>query len=121
MLRSGLVTLLVEDAGFLLTNLAYESTGVAGAVIWMAAGEFSIDDGQLGPRIVIMVGQELSPRSLAGGVAVTLSTPAGVIGALPEGIRGNALSCAQLNRDVFLAHWRGELDTRSAVNLLRPA
>jgi hypothetical protein len=112
------VTGFTEDAGFLLSSLTYETTGVVGAVFWMAAGEFSADEAHLGPRVMVVVGKGLSVRSLAGGVAVTLSSPSTVVGTLPEAIRRQALTFAALNREVLLAYWGGELNTRSAIERL---
>jgi hypothetical protein len=116
--RSRAVPCFVQDAGFLLTSIGPESTGVPGAAIWLAIGEFSTDDAHLGPRIMVVVGTELTAQSLAAGVAVTLSIPATVVGTLPEAIRGRVISFADSNRDVLLEYWGGELDTRSAIGRL---
>ena len=90
-----------ENAGFLLSNLGSNSTGVDGAVVWVACGDFSADEGHLGPRILVVPGAGLSMESLAHAVAVTLSTPAVVVGALPAAVsrksaelRGNEPGCA---------------------------
>lgn len=118
MVGSGVVPRFTEDAGFLLANLNADTTGVVGAVIWIAAGEFSADEAHLGPRILVVAGTELSVQSLAGGVAVTLARPATIVGSLPDKIRWRSRSFAEMNQAVLLEYWRGEIDTKSAIERL---
>jgi hypothetical protein len=109
-----------EDAGFLLSNLRPESTGVVGAVIWLAAGEFSTNEAHVGPRILVVVGAELSIDSLAHGVAITLSRTATVVGTLPAEVRRKGLMFVEANRDLLLEYWRGEMDTWTVIQRIAP-
>lgn len=122
MVGSRFVTRYTEDAGFLLANLGAETTGIVGAVVWIAAGEFSEDEAHLGPRIVVVTGTSLSMQSLRRGVAmaVAFERPAHLLDVVPEAIRHQAQVFADLNREVLLAYWRGELHTRAAIERLQP-
>lgn len=119
MVGSRFVTRYTEDAGFLLANLGAETTGIPGAVVWIAAGEFSEDEAHLGPRIVVVTGTELSIQSLRRGVAVAVDRPAHLLEMVPEAIRHQVQVFAHMNREVLLAYWRGELHTRSAIERLQ--
>jgi hypothetical protein len=112
------VTCFVEDAGFLLSNLGPENTGVVGGVVWLAAGEFTTDEAYLGPRILVVPGEALSMKSLTHAVALTLSRPAAVIGTLPDELRNKALRFVEHNLDVLLEYWGGEMDTFTAIERL---
>jgi hypothetical protein len=107
-----------EDAGFLASNLTQETTGIDGAVIWMFSGEPTRSASPLGPRILVTVGEVLMIESLAHAVAVRLSPRPEVVGALPPGVMVKAVEFAQVNRDVLLRYWSGEMSTRSALDLL---
>jgi hypothetical protein len=106
------------DAGFLATNVLPEHTGVEGAVVWFFAGEFSRNEVQHGPRILVVAGRELRVASLFQSVAVTLAGPPNVLGSLPGKIEPLVVEWVERNRDVLLEYWQGEMATDDAIELL---
>lgn len=107
-----------ENAGFLATNLLPEHTGVEGAVLWVFAGEFSRADAQHGPRVLVVPGHEPGVATLIDAVAVTIASPPGAFGGLPEAVKRQVVEWVERNRDVLLKYWQGEMATNDALDLL---
>lgn len=107
-----------QDAGFLATNLAHESTGIEEAVVWIFAGEPTRSESVLGPRLWVVAGAACSVESLSGAVVVTLSRPPDVFGTLPPALERKALQFVKANRDVLVRYWRGRMETQQMVALL---
>lgn len=101
-----------------MSNLTVKDTGVEGAVIWVSAGEFYGADPQRGPRLKVMLGEKLSPDGLRDAASVTLTKPPRVLGRLPSKVRGQVVSFVNMNRDVLLRAWNGEIDTSEMLDLL---
>jgi hypothetical protein len=55
---------------------------------------------------------------LRDAVSVTISSPPRVLGSLPGHIEKQVFRFIDLNRDVLLAHWRGELDPGDVLEQL---
>jgi hypothetical protein len=106
----------LENAGFLATNLAPISTGVQGAVVWIFSGEPTLSEATVGPRILVVVGESLALASLSNAVAVRLSRPPAVMGALPVGIGRQAVRFADANGDLLRRYWRGRMSTRALLD-----
>lgn len=105
-----------------MSNLRSPSTGVVGAVIWVSAGEFYGKDSRHGPRIKVVLGDriKLQHKSLAADAYVSLADPPKVLkGALPADIQQKVLMFVELNREVLLLHWNGEIDTREMLDRLQ--
>ena len=106
------------EAGFLLSSLGPRATGIAGAVVWFAAGEFCTDESRLGPRILVGVGDRLSTSDAVHAAAVSLEKPARVVGRLPESIARDAVAYVTRNRDVLRRYWDSSMSTEAALDLL---
>ncbi len=65
------------------------------------------------------LGEGLTADRLGDAVVVRLTTPPEVFGELPGEVRRDVVAFVNLNRDVLLAHWRGELSTRETLDRLR--
>lgn len=107
-----------DDAGFLAANLTPETTGVDGAIVWVFAGEPTRNQGQLGPRILVAPGERLGVGSLVDAVAVQLTSPPTVLGALPLQVEAMAVEFATRNRHLLVEYWRGELATGATLGHL---
>jgi hypothetical protein len=103
---------------FAMSNLRSTEAGVAGAVIWVSAGEFAEADSHLGPRIMVVLGDSIAAERLKHAVSVRLTDPPEVLGDLPAGVRQQVVTFCVVNRDVLLRHWRGGLSTREMLDLL---
>jgi hypothetical protein len=103
---------------FLMSNLSSKTTGIDGAVIWVAAGEFGGAGSKHGPRIEVVLGDTLACEGLRDAVAVTLTEPPEVLGDLPGKVREQVVKFVDKNRDVLLRHWNGELSTVEMLDLL---
>jgi hypothetical protein len=104
---------------FALSNFMAESSGVDGAVVWVAAGEFGgVHEGR-GPRVMVVPWDHIAAEPLTGAVAVTLAMPPEVLGALACEIRKKVVRFVDANREVLLRHWRGEIDTREMIDGIR--
>ena len=104
----------------LLSVLRETDTGVTGAVIWVAAGEFDdAADSHLGPRLLLVVGDEIRSERLPSAVTIRLTSPPDIRGVLPPGVVREVESFVAKNRDALLMHWRGEADTREMLDLLK--
>jgi hypothetical protein len=102
---------------FLASNLRSETTGIAGVVLWIFAGEFA--GAELGPRIMVVVGDKISAELLRNAVTVRLTTPPEVMGEFPDAMRRQVIVFLERNRNVLLQHWDGELASREALDLLK--
>src|SRR5687767_13033607 len=109
----------IEDVGFLSSTLRSEDTGVDGVVIWFFAGESSRNEAQHGPRVQVALGQKFTLDGLADSVSVTMTSPPDVLGTLPAEVAAQVVAFVDRNRDALLQHWRGEIDTRDAIERLR--
>jgi hypothetical protein len=107
--------------GFLLDNLGSETTGVEGATLWLTSGEFYPDEAQLGPRLMVSVGDRLRPDGLLTATAVQVTRPPKVLGKLPSTMRRKVVQFASRNHSLLHAYWRGELSTPELLERLRPA
>lgn len=101
-----------------LSNLRANHTGADGAVIWISAGEFAAGDPQHGPRILIVLGDQLTAESLRNAVSVTLTYPPSVLGTLPGTIQTQVERFVELNRDTLIRRWAGEIGSAEAISLL---
>jgi len=103
---------------FQLSNLRSQDTGIAGAVIWVSAGEPDGVECHLGPRLWIVVGEDLSPVNLKNAVFVTLTTLPKLTGTLPPKIADQVMRFIEKNRSVLLAYWHAEISTREMLDRL---
>ena len=101
-----------------LSVLRSTETGVHGAVIWVAAGEFEPSNVPLGPRLLLVFGDEIRSEKLPSAVTIRLTSPPDILGVLPPEIAGQVERFVAKNRDTLLRHWRGEIDTRETLDLL---
>ena len=104
---------------FALSNLRPTETGIAGAVIWVSAGEFCAVDRRHGPRIMVVLGASIAAERLKDAVAVLLADPPELLGRLPGKVRQQLVTFIVVNRDVLLLHRRGEIATRKMLDLLK--
>lgn len=102
-----------------MSNLRSRDTGVEGAVIWISAGEFFDPDSQHGPRIKVMLGEQLTAAGLSDAISVRLTDPPEVLGTLPVEINRRVIEFVRTNREVLLRHWNGELSTRETLDEVR--
>jgi hypothetical protein len=100
-----------------LSVLRSADTGIDGAVVWVAAGEFDEADRHLGPRLLVVLGDEISSERLTSAVTVLLTSTADIFGVPPE-IGGRIETFVTRNANTLLRHWRGEIDTRETLDLL---
>ena len=107
----------VADAGFLFSNLLPRSTGIAGAVVWFSAGEFAEPDPHLGPRLLVVLGDDLK-AGWGDAVSVRLTDPPDVLGKLPTEVARQVVEFIRRNRVALLGHWQGDLDTKETVDML---
>ena len=107
-----------EDAGFLLSTLGPEDTGIDGVVVWFFAGEPSHSDAHLGPRILIALGAKLTLDSLADPVGVTITSPPRVLGTLPGEVVAQVLGFVEKNQRPLLRYWQAEMATSDVLELL---
>jgi hypothetical protein len=107
----------VADAGFLFSNLLPRSTGIAGAVVWLSAGEFAEPDPQLGPRLLVVLSDDLK-AGWEDAVSVRLTDPSEVLGKLPTEVERQVVAFVDKNRRALLGHWSGELDSKETCDLL---
>jgi hypothetical protein len=108
----------IEDVGFLSSTLRSEDTGVDGVVIWFFAGEFSRNESRHGPRVQVALGRKFTLDGLADSVAATMTSPPEVLGTLPTEVAARVVAFIDRNRGALLQHWRGEIDTRHAIERL---
>lgn len=108
----------LDNAGFLATNVDDAISGVHGAIVWVFAGEPTRNEVSLGARILVVVGASLEVESLARAVAVRLSRPPEVVGALPAAVKRQAVTFADVNGDVLRAYWGGRMSTRAMLHHL---
>ena len=102
----------------LLSVLRGTETGVTGAVVWFAAGEFDDSDRYLGPRLLVVLGDDIRSERLTSAVSVRLASPPYVVGVLPPDVARQVESFVGANRDVLLRHWDAEIDTRETLDRL---
>jgi hypothetical protein len=102
-----------------MSNVPPEDSGVDGAVLWISPGEAHGTDLQHGPRLKVVLGTKVTAESLRVSVSVTIEDAPRVLGTLPGKVRGQVLAFIRQNQDVLLRHWRGELNSRQTLNLLR--
>jgi hypothetical protein len=102
-----------------MSNLLPQDTGVEGAIIWISAGEFHGVDAQHGPRVKVVLGNKITTEGLRGSVSVRITDPPVVLGKLPGNIRKKVAEFIDINRDVLLKHWNGELGSRATLDLLK--
>ena len=103
---------------FVLSNLRSKTTGIKGAVIWVAGGEFGDGNADLGPRLLVVPGDDIAADRLKGAVTVRLTDPPQVVGMLPPHVDGRVASFVARNRVVLLSHWTGALSTREMLDAL---
>ena len=99
---------------FLMVNLSTRETGVEGALVWVASGEFD-SASKHGPRVAVMLGRMITDESLGKAAIVTLADPSVVVGDLPSKVREQALGFVSGNREVLLSYWKGEVSTRDML------
>ena len=100
-----------------LSVLRVTETGVRGAVILVAAGEFEPWKVHLGPRLLLVLGDEIRAHKLTSAVTVRLAPPE-VLGVLPLDVTRQVENFVTRNANTLLRHWRGEIDTRETLDLL---
>jgi hypothetical protein len=105
-----------EDAGFLMSHFGPKTTGIDGVVICLFAGEFERPGHQLGPRLLVALGNKLTTESLNDAVTVFLTDPPKVMSPLP--MAQQVVDFINKNRDAVLRYWNCELDTKETLNLL---
>src|SRR5208283_1058627 len=81
-----------------LSVLRSADTGVRGAVIWVAAGEFEGSDRYLGPSLLVVLGDSIRAEGLKYAVTVVVARPPEVRGAIPPEIAGQVASFVAKNR-----------------------
>jgi hypothetical protein len=101
-----------------LSVLRSTETGVRGAVVWVAAGEFDDADRHLGPRLLIVQGDSIRKERLANAGRVRLTSRPDVVGVLPPELARQIVMFAGKNRRVLVRHWYGEIDTQETLDLL---
>jgi len=106
--------------GFVLSNLRSTTTGVEGAILWVAAGEFDDADRTQGPRIMVVLGDNISADRLKDAVVVLLTKAPVVMGSLPGEIERQVVAFVEANREVLLRYWTGEMSTREMIELVQP-
>src|ERR1017187_1906458 len=104
----------------LMSNVRPKTSGVEGTVIWISAGELSGTESQHGPRIKVVIGDSINAEGLRDAVSVRLTTPPVVLGSLPSRVQRDVVQFVEKNRAVLLRHWNGELDSKEALDLLKP-
>ncbi len=102
-----------------MSVLRAAETGVNGAVIWVAAGEFDGADRHLGPRLLVVLGDDIRADRLTYAVTAPLTSAADALGELPTEIARPVESFVVRNRGTLVRHWRGEIDTRDMLDLLK--
>ena len=102
-----------------MSNLRSKSTGIEGAVIWISAGEFSGKEIKHGPRIKVVLGDKITTDGLKNAITVRLSTPPEVLGDLPGKVKSRVIDFVELNKDLLLQHWNGEVDTQEMLEQLK--
>lgn len=108
----------VEDVGFLLSNLSSENSGVQGAILWFAAGEYSRTEAQHGAKLLVVPGESLTAAGLEQAVSVTLSARPRVLGTLPDQVATQVVEFINRNRGALLQHWNCEIDTMDVLEQL---
>jgi hypothetical protein len=103
---------------FAMSNLRPSDTGVDGAVIWVSAGEFAEIDLLHGPRIKVVLGDKITTEGLRDAVSARLTDPPVVSGRLPRGVKHQVMRFVNMNREVLLRHWNGEIDAKEMLDLL---
>lgn len=103
--------------GWMLSSLRGKTAGITGTIIWFAAGEFADPDLGLGPRLLVVLGDDLK-AGLTDAVNVRLTDPPDVLGALPPEIERQVVEFVAKNRLALLSHWNGEIDTMETLDLL---
>ena len=103
---------------FAMANLPARDTGVDGAVIWVAEGEFGGADSQHGPRVRVVPGTKITSEGLGDAVSITLTEPPRVLGTLPGRVRKLALEFVRKNREVLRRYWNNDLSTREMLDAL---
>lgn len=106
---------------FLLSNLRSTETGVEGAVIWIAAGEFAGADTGLGPRLLVVLGDSIAPDRLIDALNVRLTNPPEALGDLPADIEERVVSFVAKNRDVLVRYWNGANSMSETLDLVERA
>ena len=104
---------------FMLSNLGATTTGIPGAVIWFSAGEFVDPEPHVGPRLIVMLGDMIKTEGLIDVPIVRLTSPPDVLGELPASMTESLVRFVNLNREILLAHWEGELGTKETIRLLK--
>lgn len=106
------------DAGFLMSHFGPQTTGIEGAIICVFAGEFERPGHELGPRLLVALGNKLTTDSLNDAVTVFLTDPPQIIGELPDRVGTEVVEFVNKNRDAVLGYWNCELDTKETLDLL---
>jgi len=104
-----------------LSVLRSTDTGVRGAVVWIAAGEFDPSNVHLGPRLLLVLGDDIRADRLTDAVVVTLTRPPEVLGVLSPELARQVERFVAKNRDTLLRHWFAKIDTRETLDLLERA
>ena len=87
---------------FVLPNLRATTTGIPGAVIWVAAGEFGGTNAGRGTRLLGVLGEDISAGSLANAVTVLLTDPPKLSWSPPRERRGAGRGVRRRNHGVLL-------------------
>ena len=107
-----------ENAGFLMSWFCSNTTGIEGAVLCVFAGEFERPGHQLGPRLLVALGNKLTTEGLNDAVSVVLTDPPKVTGELPDRVKREVAEFVNKNRDAILGYWNCELDSKEMTELL---
>jgi hypothetical protein len=102
-----------------MSNLRSTETGVAGTVIWVSAAEPSGDE-LLGPRLWVVLGDDLSPEHLEDAEVVPLTSPPDLWRKLPPKIAWAVGRFIEANRFILLRYWNAEISTREMLDALEP-
>ena len=99
-----------------MSNLRSSETGIAGAVVWVSAGEFEGKKGKHGPRIKVSVGKKIS---MENSVSVTLDSPPKVLGKLSAKIEKQIVKFIDQNRKVLLEYWQMKISTKELLDKIQ--
>jgi len=101
---------------FAMANLSSKTTGIAGAILWVSAGEFEGKKSVHGARIKVVEGTSLTSAGLADAAVITISDyPEIKHGKLKKKTMTLVSSFITLNKAVLLAYWKGKIDTSELV------
>lgn len=105
---------------FAMANLSPKTTGIAGVIVWVSAGEFEGKKSVHGARIKVVEGTSLTFAGLADATVVTISdSPEVMHGKLKKKIMTLVSAFITLNKVALLAYWKGKIDTSELVSQIK--